>query len=197
MVTLEQKEKGMKTVRMGAVLIGILFAFNAPSVTYAQEQNEAAKKVPKAAIQEQTRRGEAEPKVTIERAIQSAVADVRGRVHEVDMVRKKGKLVWEVEVITSEGRHFLVDVDGITGAVTHTEERSLEKLAGDPTKVKVIFEKHCVSCHGLDGKGTEAMGPLLIPPTTDYTSESSRQKSDCRTASHYQGTSARNRDAEL
>ena len=84
MVTLEQKEKGMKTVRMGAVLIGILFAFNAPSVTYAQEQNEAAKKVPKAAIQEQTRRGEAEPKVTIERAIQSAVADVRGRVHEVD-----------------------------------------------------------------------------------------------------------------
>jgi mono/diheme cytochrome c family protein len=110
--------------------------------------------------------------------IQAAVARVRGRVHELDVVHKKDKLVWEVEVITSEGTHVLVDVDGTTGTVTHTEEKSIRRLAGDPTKGKVVFEKHCLSCHGVDGKGTGPMGPLLTPPAADYTSDASRTKSD-------------------
>lgn len=168
----------MNTVRREALFIGILLAITAPGVSEAQEPREGVPKEPEVAVQKKTQRNGQQPKVTIEQAIQAAVDHVPGRVHELDVVHKKGKLVWEVEVITSEGAHVLVDVDGMTGAVTHSEEKSIEKFAGDPIKGKVVFEKHCVSCHGSDGKGTGPMGPLLTPPAADYTSESSRAKSD-------------------
>lgn len=168
----------MTTVRIGAACIGILLALTVPGVLDAQGPREGTSDGPKAAVQRKLQRGERGPRVTIEQAIQAAVAHVPGRVHELDVVHQKGKLVWEVEVITPEGRHVLVTVDGATGAVTHSEERSLQKLAGDPTKGKALYETHCLSCHGPDGKGAGPMGPLLIPPAPDYTSESSREKSD-------------------
>lgn len=160
----------MTIVRTGIVFIGVLLAVVIPGVSDAQE--------PKSPVKKEAQRGEPEPQVTTEQAIRAALASVHGRVHELEVVHKKGKLVWEIEVITAEGHHMLVDVDGKTGAVTHTEEKSLEKLAGDPTKGKVIFEKHCLSCHGPDGKGSGPMGPLLTPPAADYTSDSIRAKSD-------------------
>ena len=158
--------------RMATVLIGIVIASYAQGIPHAPAQ--AVDKIAK----EITKKGKREAKVTIEEAIQAALASVPGRVHELEIVQKSGKLVWEVEVITSEGSRVLVDVDGTTGAVTHKEEKSIAKIAGDPTKGKVVFEKHCLSCHGADGKGTGQMGPLLTPPAADYTSESSRLKSD-------------------
>jgi cytochrome c6 len=167
----------MKADRVVTALMGVLVAFNAPGIPYAEEQAQAAQTEP-TVVQEKAKGGKAETKVTIEQAIQAALAHTPGRVHELEVVHKKGKLVWEVEVITAEGRHFLVDVDGTTGAVTHTEEKSVKTLAGDPTKGKVVFEKHCMSCHGPDGKGSGPMGSLLTPPAADYTSESSRLKSD-------------------
>lgn len=167
----------MKADRVVAALIGILVVLNALGIPHAEEQAQPAQTKPKV-VQEKTKGGAGESKVTIEQAIQTALASVRGRVHELEVVHKSGKLVWEVEVITPEGRHFIVDVDGTTGVVTHTEEKSNEKLAGDQTKGKVVFEKHCMTCHGPDGKGTGPMGPLLTPPAADYTSESSRLKSD-------------------
>lgn len=118
------------------------------------------------------------PQVTIEQAIKAALAQVPGRVHELEVVHKQGALIWEIEVITPDGHHVIVDVNGTTGAVQQTEERSPEKLAGDPTKGKVVYEKHCLSCHGTEGKGNGPMGTLLIPPAADYTSESTRQRSD-------------------
>src|SRR5512146_336976 len=160
----------MKTVQTGTVFIGVLLAVTAPGFSDAQE--------PKVTVKKEAPTAEPEPQVTTEQAIRAAVDHVPGRVHELEVVHKQGKLVWAIEVITLEGRHMLVDVDGTTGAVTHTEEKSLQKLAGDPTKGKVVFEKHCLSCHGEDGKGTGPMGPLLNPPAADYTSESSRAKSD-------------------
>ena len=153
----------MKAIRMGAMLMGIMFLLNAADPCQAGRES---------------KKGNVEPTVTIVQAIQAAVAKVPGRVHELEIVRRQGKLVWEVEVITPEGRHFLVDVDSTTGAVAHTEEKTLERLAGDPAKGKVVFEKHCVSCHGPDGKGTGPMGPLLTPRAADYTSDVIRQKSD-------------------
>lgn len=167
----------MKADRVAAALIGILLVLNASGIPRAEEQAQPAQAKPKV-VQEKTKGGDGESKVTIEQAIQTALANVRGRVHELEIVKKSGKLVWEVEVITPEGRHFLVDVDGTTGAVTHVEEKSIKTLAGDQAKGKILFEKHCLSCHGPDGKGSGPMGPLLTPPAADYTSESSRLKSD-------------------
>lgn len=168
----------MNTLQWGTLFIATLFAVTAPGVSHAQGPTTEEQKGPEAAGQKEVPRGEQEPKVTLEQAIQAVVAHTPGRVHELEVVHKKGKLVWEVEVITAEGRHFLVEVDGVTGAVTHSEEKSIAKLAGDPTKGKVVFEKHCMACHGPDGKGSGPMGPLLTPPAADYTSESSRAKSD-------------------
>jgi cytochrome c6 len=167
----------MKADRVVIALLGILVAFNAPGIPHAEEQRQLAHAVPKV-VQEKAKGRNGETKVTIEQAIQAAVAHTPGRVHELDVVHKKGKLMWQVEVITAEGRHFLVDVDGTTGAVTHTEEKSVKTLAGDSTKGKIVFEKHCLSCHGPDGKGSGPMGSLLTPPAADYTSDSSKAKSD-------------------
>jgi mono/diheme cytochrome c family protein len=166
-----------QAVRMASALLGILVVVHAPGIPYAEGQGQPAQAGPKV-VQENAKKGAGESKVTIEQAIQTALVSVPGRVHELEIVQKSGKLAWEVEVITPEGRHFLVYMDSTTGAVTHTEEKTIEKLAGDPTKGKVVFEKHCISCHGPDGKGTGPFGQSLIPPATDYTSELSRLKSD-------------------
>jgi mono/diheme cytochrome c family protein len=131
-----------------------------------------------ASAQEKTGPSKAEiPQVTIEQAIQAAVAKVPGRVHELEVVHKHGKLIWEIEVITADAQHVLVEVDGVTGTVQDVEERSPQKLAGDPAKGKAVYEKHCLSCHGQEGRGNGPMGSLLIPPATDYT-ESTKGKSD-------------------
>ena len=163
--------------RMALALLGMLVVIYAPGTTHAEEQKQLAQAGHKV-VKENTTKEAEEPKVTIEQAIHNALESVPGRVHELEVVHKSGKLAWQVEVITPEGRHFLVYVDGATGAVTHTEEKTIEKLAGDPTKGKVVFEKHCTSCHGPDGKGTGPLGQSLTPPAADYTSESSRLKSD-------------------
>lgn len=160
----------MNALRTGTVFIAVVLAIVMPSISDAQE--------PKAQVKKEAQRSPSEPQVTTEQAIRAAVAHVQGRVHEMEVVHKKGKLVWEIEVITPEGRHMLVDIDGVTGAVSHTEEKTLERLAGDSTKGKVVFEKHCLACHGEDGKGSGPMGPLLTPPAVDYTSDSTKTKSD-------------------
>jgi mono/diheme cytochrome c family protein len=163
--------------RMVMVLIGILVVIHAPGISHAEGQGYLAQAGPKV-VGEVAKKGAGESKVTIVQAIQAALVKVPGRVHELDTVQKSGKLVWEVQVITPEGHHFLVTVDSITGDVTHTEEKTIDKLAGDPTKGKVIFEKECMICHGLDGNGKGQIGETLIPSPVDYTSESIRQKSD-------------------
>jgi mono/diheme cytochrome c family protein len=162
---------------MASALLGILVVVHAPGIPHAGGQGQLAQAVPKV-VQENAKKGAGEPRVTIVQAIQTALVSVPGRVHELEIVQKRGKLAWEVEVVTPEGRHFLVYVDSTTGAVTHTEEKTIEKLAGDPTKGKVVFEKHCIICHGPDGKGTGPIRPSLTPAAVDLTSESSRLKSD-------------------
>lgn len=48
---------------------------------------------------------------------------------------------------------------------------------GDPAKGKLLFDKHCMVCHGPQGKGDGPTGRALIPPATDFTSQPSRKKS--------------------
>jgi mono/diheme cytochrome c family protein len=48
--------------------------------------------------------------------------------------------------------------------------------AGDPTKGKATYEKHCMACHGPQGKGDGPAGKMLKPPAADFTSAESKKK---------------------
>lgn len=61
------------------------------------------------------------------------------------------------------------------GATSHIEGTSLEKVdrkmtknqAADPIKGKIVFEKYCVACHGVNGEGVKNEGlanGYLYPP---------------------------------
>ena len=50
--------------------------------------------------------------------------------------------------------------------------------AGDPAKGKAVYEKHCMACHGPQGKGDGPAGKLLKPPAADFTSAASKKKSE-------------------
>ncbi len=157
-----------------ALVIGTVLALGMPRVGYSQEPQQAK---PLAQEKEELAK-EAEPKVSIVQAIRTALDNVPGRAHEVDLIEKESKLIWAVEIITPDDRHFIVNVDSATRAVTSIEEKTIEKLAGDPLKGRVIYERHCVSCHGAEGKGLGSMGPLLIPPAANFSAPMSRTKSD-------------------
>lgn len=48
---------------------------------------------------------------------------------------------------------------------------------GDAAKGKLLFDKHCLVCHGPRGKGDGPTGRALIPPASDFTADASRKKS--------------------
>jgi len=52
------------------------------------------------------------------------------------------------------------------------------EAAGDSSKGKPIYEKHCMVCHGPQGKGDGPTGMLIKPPAADFTSEASKKKSE-------------------
>ncbi len=49
--------------------------------------------------------------------------------------------------------------------------------AGESTKGKALYEKHCMACHGPQGKGDGPAGKMLKPPAADFTSAASKTKS--------------------
>ncbi|MDP3091342.1 MAG: cytochrome c [Nitrospira sp.] len=49
--------------------------------------------------------------------------------------------------------------------------------SGDPTKGKDIYGKHCLACHGPQGKGDGPTGKAIVPPAADFTSARSKRKS--------------------
>ena len=52
------------------------------------------------------------------------------------------------------------------------------QAAGNPKNGKAIYEKHCVHCHGSQGKGDGPTGKLLNPPATDFTGIASKKKTE-------------------
>lgn len=55
---------------------------------------------------------------------------------------------------------------------------ALVVAAGDPTPGKAIYERHCMACHGPQGKGDGPAGKMLKPPAADFTSAGSKKKSE-------------------
>lgn len=51
-------------------------------------------------------------------------------------------------------------------------------FAGDAAKGKTIYERHCVTCHGAEGKGDGPAGKLMSPKPANFTSPESMKKPD-------------------
>lgn len=54
-------------------------------------------------------------------AIEIALAEVKGEVQETELEREHGNLVYEIEILTSEGREMEVEIDAETGEVLEIE----------------------------------------------------------------------------
>lgn len=74
-------------------------------------------------------------------------------------------------------RHAIVLFTGVLLGLPLFQRPSVE-AAGDPTTGKAIYEKHCMACHGPQGKGDGPAGKMLKPPAADFTSASSKKKSE-------------------
>jgi mono/diheme cytochrome c family protein len=49
---------------------------------------------------------------------------------------------------------------------------------GDPKNGRAIYEKHCIRCHGVAGKGDGVDGASLVVPPANFQSQRSREKPD-------------------
>lgn len=67
-----------------------------------------------------------EAKVTIDQAIKTASEKVQGTVVEAELEKKKGKTVWEVEIVGADGKVTEVHVDAEAGTVVAMEEKHKE-----------------------------------------------------------------------
>jgi uncharacterized membrane protein YkoI len=62
-------------------------------------------------------------KVTAEQAIKTAMEKVPGTVVEVELEKKHGKTVWEVEILGADGKVTEVHIDAAEGTVIDTEAK--------------------------------------------------------------------------
>ena len=74
-------------------------------------------------------------------------------------------------------QHATVFFTGLTLGMFLLQPLQAES-AGDPAKGKAIYEKHCLACHGQQGKGDGPTGKMLKPPVADFTSPTSKKKSE-------------------
>lgn len=56
-------------------------------------------------------------KITVDQAIKTATDKTPGVVIEAELEKKDGKVVWEVEVVTTEGKTAEIHVDADSGVV--------------------------------------------------------------------------------
>jgi peptidase YpeB-like protein len=101
-------EKGgpMRTRGLGLILIAGMLAGSSAAAADTKSQQKIAMV--------------REAKVRLSDAVAKATAKVAGDPVEVEIARKK-KLVWEIEVLTPEGKLVEVDVAADTGEVVDTE----------------------------------------------------------------------------
>ena len=72
----------------------------------------------------------------------------------------------------------LIAVSGGVVACLLLVQLRLAGAAGDSAKGKGLYEKYCVACHGVQGKGDGPAGRMLKPPAADFTSAASKKKSE-------------------
>ena len=68
----------------------------------------------------------AQAKVTIDQAIKIASDKQPGRVIEAELEKEHGKAVWEVEVVTPEGKIVEVHIDADSGTIIDIEAKKPE-----------------------------------------------------------------------
>jgi uncharacterized membrane protein YkoI len=87
---------------------------------------------------EKEKKGKAElasaTKVTIDQAVTTASEKVSGKVIEAELEHKHNKLVWEVEVVTSENKVMEVHIDAESGAVIDVEEEKTKPKNSPKTR---------------------------------------------------------------
>jgi hypothetical protein len=66
-------------------------------------------------------------KVAADQAIKTATEKVQGTVVEVELEKKHGKTIWEVEIVGADGKVSEVHIDAATGAVIDVEDKKAEK----------------------------------------------------------------------
>jgi uncharacterized membrane protein YkoI len=76
-----------------------------------------------ASLKEKVERGNA-AKVSIEQAIKTASEKVSGKVIEAELEKKHKKTVWEVEVLTPDGKVTEVHLDIDTGTIIDIEVKT-------------------------------------------------------------------------
>jgi uncharacterized membrane protein YkoI len=110
------KEESMHTLRIGIlVLLGAVLAFNGPA--WGNEKTTEAAETRKAVELSKT------AKVTLDQAIKTASETVTGKVIEAELEEKKGKAVWEIEIVGPDGQVTELLVDADTNTVIGTEKK--------------------------------------------------------------------------
>jgi uncharacterized membrane protein YkoI len=64
-----------------------------------------------------------EATVELAQAVTSATSKTKGRPIEIELAKKKGKVVWEVEILAAKDHLMEVDVDAKTGDVIDSEAK--------------------------------------------------------------------------
>lgn len=68
---------------------------------------------------------------------------------------------------------FVSSPTGIDGGPAHAADR-------EPQRGRAIYEKHCLPCHGAQGRGDGQFGQVTRPPAADFTSVVSKKKTDAQ-----------------
>ena len=70
---------------------------------------------------------------------------------------------------------WLVVIGLLVGGVT-VWHGTTHAADGESGKGRALYEKLCVACHGMQGKGDGPTGKVLVPPPADFTSAASKKK---------------------
>jgi uncharacterized membrane protein YkoI len=65
-------------------------------------------------------------KVTIDQAIKTASEKVSGKVIEAELEKKSGRLVWEIEIVTTDNKLMEILIDADSGTVVNVSEEGLK-----------------------------------------------------------------------
>lgn len=61
------------------------------------------------------------PSVTMQQAMDAALAEVPGEIQEIELEREDGTRLYEVEIVNADGDEMEVEIDAETGAVVSVD----------------------------------------------------------------------------